>query len=256
MDFLAFINSIPNFSQYSRKNKILLIAFYLREYKALFEFSMKDINVQCIGTIRPPSKLKDCILELSKGRNATIIHGANRGSFCLSKFGIDEVQKFLSDGIRSNEYNTEFAKSALTYLNKILTRVTEYNKRNFLEEAISCLAVNSRRAAVLMTWECVIDHLYDYTLKHKETEFNIESKKVNAKWKIVSKDDFTNIKENKFIEILRAAGIITNDVRKILDEKIGIRNSAAHPSNIEIHTSKVVNFIEDLIDNVILKYKI
>ncbi len=54
--------------------------------------------------------------------------------------------------------------------------------------------------------------------------------------------------------MLRSAGIITNDVRKILDTQLGFRNTAAHPSTVDVPESKVVGAIEDLVLNVILKY--
>ncbi len=72
----------------------------------------------------------------------------------------------------------------------------------------------------------------------------------------VTRDDFGDIPEGKFIELLRASGIISNDVRKILDQKLGTRNSCAHPSGISINRSKVIDFVEDVIENVILKYSI
>jgi len=55
-------------------------------------------------------------------------------------------------------------------------------------------------------------------------------------------------------DILRAGGVITNDVRKILDEKLGFRNTCAHPNDIVIPDSKVLSAIEDLVYNVVLKY--
>lgn len=62
------------------------------------------------------------------------------------------------------------------------------------------------------------------------------------------------LKESKFIEICRSANVISNEVRKILDEKLGIRNTCAHPNSIVISESKSTSFIEDLIENVMLKF--
>jgi len=58
--------------------------------------------------------------------------------------------------------------------------------------------------------------------------------------------------------VTRSADVISNDVRKILDEKLGTRNSSAHPSAIAIaiKRSKVIAFVEDLVENVVLKYKV
>uniref|UniRef100_UPI001D01DFE3 hypothetical protein n=1 Tax=Halomonas citrativorans TaxID=2742612 RepID=UPI001D01DFE3 len=82
---------------------------------------------------------------------------------------------------------------------------------------------------------------------------NVEEPKIS---KLTSVDDFTEIPEGKFIEFCRSAKIITNDVRKILDEKLGTRNSSAHPSGISISELKATEFIQDLVENVVLKYKI
>jgi hypothetical protein len=73
---------------------------------------------------------------------------------------------------------------------------------------------------------------------------------------IKTRDDFGDIPEGKLIEFLRSSGAISNDVRKILDEKLGTRNSSAHPSGIEIKRSKVIDFVDDLVTNVVLKYAI
>jgi hypothetical protein len=72
---------------------------------------------------------------------------------------------------------------------------------------------------------------------------------------IADQDDFLELRdENTFIEILRAATIITKNVKKILDEKLGFRNTCAHPNDIIVTEAKVVAAIEDFAYNVILKY--
>ncbi|MCQ8780880.1 hypothetical protein [Mangrovibrevibacter kandeliae] len=130
--------------------------------------------------------------------------------------------------------------------------------KEFLKEAIDCFEIGANRAAIIMTWMLAMDHLFAYILAHKLTEFNVAvSKDKGLKITSVSqRDDFTGIKETKFIELCRSAGIISNDVRKILDQKLGTRNSCAHPSGVTINKSKVIDAIEDLVDNVILKFPV
>ncbi|GFM78517.1 hypothetical protein PSCICM_43360 [Pseudomonas cichorii] len=109
-----------------------------------------------------------------------------------------------------------------------------------------------------MVWILVIHHLYDHITKNSLTEFNTAlSKNTDKRIKITSiekHDDFSEIPEGKFIELARSAGIISNDVRKILDSKLGTRNTYAHPSGVSISEVKVNDFIIDLVENVILKY--
>ncbi|MDH7800483.1 MULTISPECIES: hypothetical protein [unclassified Rhizobium] len=131
-------------------------------------------------------------------------------------------------------------------------------KKDFLSETITCFEAGCNRATITMCWILTIDHLYDHIFVHGLAAFNaVLAKNTDKRVKITSivkRDDFSEIPEGKFIEFTRSANIISNDVRKILDEKLGIRNSAAHPSGIEIKKSKVVEFVEDLVTNVVLKF--
>ena len=130
--------------------------------------------------------------------------------------------------------------------------------KEFLKEAIDCFEIGANRAAITMAWILAVDHLFAYILAHKLSDFNAalaqdKGVKINA---VSQRDDFNEIKEIKFIEICRASGVISNDIRKILDQKLGTRNSCAHPSGVTVNKSKVIDFIEDLVDNVILKFTV
>lgn len=132
--------------------------------------------------------------------------------------------------------------------------------KEFLRETIACFEAGANRATIVMAWILATDHLFSYILAHKLTEFNAvlalntdKSVKVKA---IAQRDDFTEMRESKFIELCRQAKIISNDVRKILEQKLDTRNSCAHPSAVTVNKTKVIDFVEDLVENVVLKYKV
>jgi hypothetical protein len=257
MTLLEFLRGIPNFQEYSRKSKILLLAYFLRQHRGLIEFAARDILACCRGVMKPPSGLPQQLKLLSKGKNSALIAGSKTGSYSLNLVGLNEVEGYLSSTAQSAHSVDVFLAQALPYLKRVLARVTEENQRKFMAEAVSCLGADARRAAIIMTWAGAIDHLYSYILRHKLADFNKALGRRADKYshvKIVAKDDFCDIKESVFIEVARSANIISNDVRKILDEKLGIRNTCAHPSGVEVHGTKVVNFVEELVDNVIVKY--
>jgi hypothetical protein len=145
-------------------------------------------------------------------------------------------------------------------LRQILNHVKSPVENEFLKEAIDCFEISAYRAAIVMVWNLTLDHLYEFVLSKELTNFNLAfSKNTDKRIKITtvaSKDDFSEIPEVKFIEFLRAGNIITNDVRKILDTKLGIRNTYAHPSTVKVIESKALEFIEDLVNNIIIKFKI
>lgn len=143
-------------------------------------------------------------------------------------------------------------------LRSLESKLQEGATKDFLKETIDCFETGANRATVIMVWILAVDHLFSHIIKHKLKEFNTalaasKGIKINI---VVVRDDFMEIKEVKFIELCRAAKIITNDVRKILDVNLGIRNSCAHPSSVKVRSAKVISVVEDLVENVVLKYPV
>ncbi|HEV2120512.1 MAG TPA: hypothetical protein VGS11_10495 [Candidatus Bathyarchaeia archaeon] len=135
-----------------------------------------------------------------------------------------------------------------------LPKLLRSPKVDFMREALDCLRVKAWRAAIIMTWILTMDHLYDFVLATKLGDFNAALAKNlrYASLSIRNKQDFEEIKESDFIQIARSAGILTNDQRKLLDEKLAFRNSCAHPSTIVVTESKVTAYLEDLAYNILV----
>ncbi len=163
-----------------------------------------------------------------------------------------EIQKSLHDGP---------AKLETSYLlRSILSKLTDNNEQLFLQEAIECYEIWAKRASIVLVWILTIHHMYNYIYSNELSAFNtVLAKNTDKRIKIIaiSKiDDFNEIPEGKFIDFMRSAKIISNDVKKILETKLGIRNTSSHPSRITISEVKTNDLIIDLIDNVVIKYKI
>lgn len=257
MTISQFLSQIAGADSLSRKSRILVLAYFLRKYRGTVEFSVDDLRSLFIEAAwKLPANLTVLSRQLSKGKDSPLLL-SRKGVYGISRHGLSEIESYLE----SNESDDVRAKSlllvALPYLEKAIAKIQDDNKRKFLAEAIACLGAGARRATVIMAWLVAIDHVYDFVLKKKRKTFNSalsrRSDKHN-KIKVATKDDFSELPEGIFIEVCRSAKIFSNDVRKIMNEKLGVRNTSAHPSGVEIHDSKVVNFIEDLVDNVILKY--
>src|ERR1017187_5751256 len=143
---------------------------------------------------------------------------------------------------------------------RTINNVPDLAERTFLDEALNCFEVGAFRAAVVMTWNLAYHHLCDYILKNRLADFNLRWPAVfqghhskGSKF-ITTMDDFGDmLKESEVIRIAKSATIISNDVAKILDEKLGRRNSAAHPSGVRIEQLQAEDFIDDLVKNVVLK---
>jgi hypothetical protein len=247
-----FVSLIPNLQE--------LQSYELVEYFIYFLTAIK--SKPCVKT----SEIEECFRKAhlpayphisqylsrkssNKAGQAPIFIRDTEG-YCLTRFKKDELKKVIG----AEPVKIETSKT----LRELLDNLLVDSERDFLKEAIDCYEIGAYRAAIIMVWILTLDHLYEYILAHNLAEFNTELVKVKDKRikvdVIANKDDFCDIPESKFIEISRAANIISNDVRKILDVKLGIRNSCAHPSGIVIAQVKATDFIQDLVSNILLKY--
>ena len=247
-----FISKVDEFDNLISSNICDYFVYYLIEFKSHPGVKAKDVE-NCFNhlKIRAYSNIPHYLSTNSKKKAGT-----------TPKF-IKEKELYYLERKRKEEIKSTlnidkpFIETNKT-LRSLLTHIKNESEKEFLNEAIKAFEVEAFRAAIVMIWLLTIDHLYEYIITNKLSDFNTALSKVTDKRvkvsTIVTKDDFGDIPEGKFIELCRSAGVISNDVRKILDEKLGTRNSAAHPSNITIGRGKTFDFIEDLVNNVILKY--
>jgi hypothetical protein len=201
---------------------------------------------------------RDCDLSVPKNTAVYLTRGlaAKPPKYVKAVPNGYRLHRQFRDEISGRLGKFRFKAATSHELRKLEMRVSEPQEKDFLSETITCFDAGAKRAAIIMCWVMTIEHLFGYIHTKKLVEFNAAlakspDKKLNS---VVTREDFGELKEVKFIEVCRAAGIITNDQRKILDTSLGVRNSCAHPSTVVVLESKVLATIEDLVLNIILKF--
>lgn len=248
----VFLAQVPNLKEQNSAILIDYFAYFLIVVEKREAVKAQDIEI-CFDLART-TKYSNISTYLSrnskskKGKKATFIKSTS--GYILERHYQLELQKTLLSGP---------AKIETTHLLRdLLANISIDKERDFLQEAIDCYEIGARRAAITLVWILTIYHLCEYIYKKELADFNsVLGKNTDKRIKIsaITKfDDFSEIPENKLIEFAKSANIITNDVRKILDSKLGTRNTSAHPSSVKISEVKATDFISDLVENVILKY--
>ncbi|WP_428329328.1 hypothetical protein [Mucilaginibacter sp.] len=246
MNIGDFVDKVSDFDSLRQLEQVRLLAFFYSVVNDKNEFSSTEIK-ECFNqeNLKTPTNVPQCFVNLAQGKNPTFLKKGNFYTFHRT------VKKELDETYLINKHT----KHTSATLRGLLPKLTSKEQKIFLEEAVSCFEINCYRASIVLTWLLTMDCIYELILNKYLSQFNsaIQSHGKYKKTIIVNKDDFTDIKEADFIELLRVGKIFTNDIRKILDEKLGFRNTAAHPNTIIIKETKAISFTEDLIDNVILK---
>jgi hypothetical protein len=246
-----FYNSIEGGSQLTQNERIDFFVYFLTV----------ELGESAASTKRIRECFEECDLPVP-GRLPQYLSDGLRAKppkFVRTPSGY-RLQRHTKDAVATRLGAETITVQASAELRQLEASFPDGSAKSFLKETIDCFEAGANQAAIVMCWILAVDHLYSYIIKYKMTEFNaLLAKNTDKRIKItaiVIRDDFSEIPEGKFIEFCRSAGIISNDVRKILEEKLGTRNSSAHPSGITIKRSKVIEFIEDLVTNVVGKYAI
>jgi hypothetical protein len=136
-------------------------------------------------------------------------------------------------------------------------KVPDITEKNFLVEAIKCYRVEAYRACVVMTWNLAYSHLLYWILGDpaRLSHFNTAIPRRYPKKPpvlMVKYDDFEDLKESEVIEVCNTAGLTNSNIIRILKEKLGKRNTAAHPASVVVVQSQADDVVTDLVNNVVL----
>src|SRR5690606_24336895 len=121
-----------------------------------------------------------------------------------------------------------------------------------------CYRVEAYRSCIVMTWNLAYSHLTEWILRdaNRLAKFNAAISKRYPKRTnvtIAAYDDFSEeFKESEVIEVCNTAGLLNQNVIRILKGKLGKRNSAAHPAAVVVLQSQPDHVVTDLVNNVAL----
>lgn len=147
------------------------------------------------------------------------------------------------------------AKPLITNLHALLPNLAGIDVRSFMNEAIACLEGRQFRAAVVLSWVGAVSVLHDHVLANHLSAFNAEATRRNVTWKPVKvKDDFGNMKEATFLDVLEHISVIGGNVKKELKNCLDLRNGCGHPNSLAIGDNRTAAHIESLILNVFTKF--
>ncbi|MCW8965768.1 MAG: hypothetical protein OQK82_03645 [Candidatus Pacearchaeota archaeon] len=246
-----YIDKIEGFVSLPFTEQTKYLAYcYVKSTKDEFFTPSNIIGFFELASLDKPKNINDIFQKLSnrrKGHKIFLKKDAKRNFYSFERTVFKQLEEELG--------GESPARKISATLRKLIPKVQDKQESEFLEEAVTCLEVGSYRASIIMSWLLTINHLQNYILKNKLSEFNTALATQNLRLRQINiLDDFSELKESKFIEICRSARIISNDIRKILEEKLGIRNTYAHPNDIKIFETKATSFTEDLVENIISKF--
>ncbi len=169
-------------------------------------------------------------------------------------FGLQQLQDDY--GAPVEDVAVESPKAALTSLRDAVGQAPSAY-RDYLSESVACYEGGQYRAAILTTWAATVQHLYIVVEGHSGgvPEFEKANKQrfgsARSYRRIRRVNDFLYLRESDFLQLGEDAGLYNRNARKLLTERLDLRNRCAHPTRYKPGREETVVFIESLLLNVI-----
>lgn len=244
-----FVRRVPTFSSLAHSDKIKHFAWFLHTRSGQEAFKVADVR-RCYESshLDPPANLLRSVDALTEKRPPDLL-----------KVG---AAYRLHARVRA-EFEAKFGKPAVVIeveaaLATLPERLRAESERAFLEETLVCYRHQAFRAATVMAWNLAYDHLLNWIIADsiRLAAFNAGIGKRNPRKShitITRREDFEDLKEDEVIDVAGALPDITANMKRVLKEKLGRRNTYAHPSSNTISRAQVDDMITDLVNNVVLR---
>lgn len=250
-DLRSFVAGVTSFGEMGHAGKVRLFAWLQHHLFKKDRFTTADINW--------------CYEKLNLRPSNTSQYLKNMEGKELLKDG----SGYRCEGTFREKYDKQHGVHQVTLnvrqmVKDLVKDLPELGEQDIYQEAMTCLRNDAGRAAIIMVWNIAFYHLCKFILTHRLADFNNQIPvRFSRKWKaadmplIKKYEDFGDeMAEREVVEVANSAGIIDGNMHKVFVEKLGKRNSVAHPSTQHVTQIQTEGFIDDLINNTVKLLKI
>ena len=244
-----------NLSEVLQRDKVLaLIHLYGQQGKKEVARKAKGIGIKnpykVIGQLKAeglvyiPSddKVKVEVVEVlllsgsGKRRLSDLLRDLEKGGICKNVSASVDVATVAT--------SENWMEPLLTRLEQLELHDLEF--KEWLDEVQLCARYGAKRATVVLLWQLLIACLVSYAISTKGLILK-EVSRTNSKKALSSLDDVQDLKESQLLDIMKSAGVVSQNEKAILDNLLRIRNLAAHPNFYKFSEAKTASFFEDII---------
>ncbi|HWA54939.1 MAG TPA: hypothetical protein VG816_12275 [Solirubrobacterales bacterium] len=233
-EFLHPIRSSP------KREQVVAALYFFKYHEGKSPASVDEIRKGLIRANIPRSR--NANLSAVLARLIPLVDRMGAGYWRITKTGEAQVRERLALADPSPQ-----AQEDVNVLSRLARSVEDETVRDYVEEAIKCLQIGARRAAVVFLWSGAVHDIRERIWTKGKGSIEEQLRRRNPKAKFRRKDDFAYVKDVLLIELTGDLGIFEKSERKRLGEALDLRNDCGHPVKYRPGEKKVSSFIEDLL---------
>jgi hypothetical protein len=228
----------------NRREQVLGVLYYFKHEVGQEGVSIGEIRQGLIDARVPQART----IKISNVLNAAAPYTNRvgpRGIWTLTGRGDDFVREQL--GL---DFDTPEAQHDVRSLEALAASISEDTMRDYIEEAIKCLQVDAKRAAVVFLWAGAVATLREaaWAKARRPTDIDTALKAHNrSARKFTKKGDFDYVNDASLLQLCFDVGVLDRSEKKQLGQALDLRNDCGHPVKYRPGEKKVSSFIEDVV---------
>lgn len=224
-----------------RKQQVQAVLAYYKRYEGVEQLSVGMIRSALVQSRMTGAKSANITQALT--RSVPNVHQVGRNRWAITETG----ERYLRDTFGVVAAEPVPNGEDVATLAGIADGIADDATRGYVEEAVLCLKVRARRAAVVFLWSGAVSGLRAAMWTHGAPAIETALVKHNPKARFAKKADFEGVKDSLLLQAAHDLGLLDQSQKKRLGEALDLRNDCGHPVKYNPGEKKVASFIEDVV---------
>jgi hypothetical protein len=241
---ITLVEFLEPLKKKSLTDKCLAVLYYETRYKNNQVLAGSEIRKRLLDSRIPNVRNANVTALLNQVGAYVDTLGLKNGErlWKLTESGAKHIRDLLGLKVDSPEVVHDIAT-----LENLISKVTNLDERDYLNEALLCLKVGALRATVVFAWVAAIRNIQLKCLAKGKKLMPALLKHDPKARTVKSIDDFAYIKDTTVLLACQNLGIFDKSQRETAEESLRLRNRCGHPAKYAPKEKKVSSYIEDLI---------
>lgn len=227
-----------------RRDQVQAALYFLKHYQGRGAVRGSEIRDLLVLSRIPGAKGMNVSRDLAN--SIPFVHQpSDSGSWAITGRGEERVRGLL--GLRGRLSDSPDPEADAAILQRLARASTDDATREYIEEAVKCLRVDARRAAVVFLWSGAVSVIREEVWRHGAKAIEATLQSHNPKARFRKKGDFSTVKDADLLQATQDLGVYDKSEKKRLGEALDLRNDCGHPVKYKPGEKKVSSFIEDVV---------
>ncbi len=241
---MTLVEFIAPLSKKTHQDRILAVLYYRERYEQKTALTVDEIR-QGLKNARSKGWAKVNVADVLSKSGALVHTGRLQGKrrlWNLTDSGREQIRTLL--GLPEADVEIEHDVGTLENL---VSKITDPDVRDYLEEALKCLQVGALRACTVFAWAAAIRTIQTSLIAKGPAALSAAIQKHDPKARPVNTlDDFAHIKDATSLLAAKDLGVLDKNEKDTLTEALNLRNRCGHPGKYRPGIKKVSAFVEDI----------